>query len=91
MVLGGEALDLWRLATHGASVVCLEQGDWPDRSNYPGASDEWELRAWTEAVRKQVGDDPRRQLVALFDVLDELTDTWAFVFWELGVEFRKTD
>ena len=26
-----------------ASVVCLEQGDWPDPDDYPGAGPDWEL------------------------------------------------
>ena len=25
-----------RLAEAGMDVVCLEQGDWPDRADYPG-------------------------------------------------------
>jgi AcrR family transcriptional regulator len=32
--------------------------------------DQWEIRAWTNAVRKMAGDDPRAQLLAFFDVLD---------------------
>lgn len=32
--------------------------------------DEWEMEAWTRAVRKIAGDDPRRQLLAFFEVLD---------------------
>jgi len=32
--------------------------------------DEWEMNAWTDAVRKTAGDDPARQLLAFFDVLD---------------------
>ena len=32
--------------------------------------DEWELQAWTAAVEKIAGDDPRRKLLAFFDVLD---------------------
>ena len=32
----GAALSL-RLAEHGARVVCLEQGDWVDRSRLPKA------------------------------------------------------
>jgi choline dehydrogenase-like flavoprotein len=32
-----------RLVEAGCSVVCLEQGTWPDRASFPGASDEWEL------------------------------------------------
>ena len=33
-----------RLAEHGARVVCLEQGDWVDRSRLPKASLDWEVR-----------------------------------------------
>lgn len=32
--------------------------------------DQWELQAWTAAVKKLAGDDPRAQLLAFFDVLD---------------------
>ena len=38
-----------RLAEAGFSVVCLEQGDWPDRAAYPGTTPEWEL-----VVRKRL-------------------------------------
>ena len=37
------------LAEHGFDVVCLEQGDWPDRSAFPGTRPDWELairRRW---------------------------------------------
>lgn len=34
--------------------------------------DEWETQAWMRAVQKLAGDDPRKQLLAMFDVLD----TW---------------
>jgi AcrR family transcriptional regulator len=33
--------------------------------------DEWESAAWGRAIYKVAGDDPRAQLLALFDVLDE--------------------
>ncbi len=32
--------------------------------------DEWETQAWRRAVHEMAGDDPRKQLVAVFDVLD---------------------
>jgi AcrR family transcriptional regulator len=31
--------------------------------------DQWEMRAWTAAVEKTAGHDPRQQLLAFFDVL----------------------
>jgi hypothetical protein len=34
--------------------------------------DEWEGKAWSRAVRQAAGDDPRAQLLAIFDVMD----TW---------------
>jgi AcrR family transcriptional regulator len=32
--------------------------------------DEWESEAWGRAVRKLAGDDPRKQLLAMLDVMD---------------------
>jgi AcrR family transcriptional regulator len=32
--------------------------------------EEWEMEAWTAAVAKLAGEDPRQQLLAFFDVLD---------------------
>ena len=34
-----------RLAEAGFKVVCLEQGDWLDRDDYPGNKLDWELKA----------------------------------------------
>jgi choline dehydrogenase-like flavoprotein len=42
-----------RLAEAGFRVVCLEQGAWPDRSDYPGVRPDWELQA-----QKQWSPDP---------------------------------
>ena len=33
------------MVSAGMRVVCLEQGDWPDRGAYPGATPEWEILA----------------------------------------------
>jgi len=32
--------------------------------------DQWETGAWQRAVRRLAGDDPRRQLLAMFEVMD---------------------
>jgi AcrR family transcriptional regulator len=32
--------------------------------------DEWEMQAWTNAIEKMAGDDPKQKLLAFFDVLD---------------------
>jgi len=51
--------------------------------------DEWERRAWMGAVRKLAGDDPRAQLLALFDVLDVWFNDPAFrgcIFINAAVE-----
>ena len=42
-----------RLAEAGCSVVCLEQGDWPDRAGFRGTEPDWEL-----AIRKQWSSSP---------------------------------
>ncbi|MBS1678996.1 MAG: GMC family oxidoreductase [Actinobacteria bacterium] len=34
----------WRLASKGASVVCLEEGDWVDRDTIPKGHVDWEVR-----------------------------------------------
>lgn len=34
----------WRLASHGAKVVCLEQGDWVDEDAIPKGHMDWEVR-----------------------------------------------
>lgn len=52
-----------RCAEAGLSVVCLEQGDWPNREDYPGNKPEWELLAakqWSSAssVREARADYP---------------------------------
>ena len=38
----------WRLAGDGFSVVCLEQGNWLNPSEYPPVGDDWELRQSTD-------------------------------------------
>ena len=32
--------------------------------------DDWEMEAWEGALQKMAGDDPRKKLIAFFDVLD---------------------
>lgn len=51
------------LAEHGFGVVCLEQGDWQNPSDYPGDKAEWELiaqKSWhpNPNVRAQPADYP---------------------------------
>jgi choline dehydrogenase-like flavoprotein len=53
-----------RFAEAGMRVVCLEQGDWPDRTTYPGAAIDAELRIargpWSSvpSVRANAADYP---------------------------------
>ncbi len=52
-----------RLAEAGIGVVCLEQGDWPDRATYRGAEPDWELTArkqWSSSpnIRRAPSDYP---------------------------------
>lgn len=52
--------------------------------------DAWERAAWNRAVRQRGGDDPRRQLVALFDVLDAWFNDPSFggcIFINAAAEF----
>ena len=59
-----------RFAQAGFRVVCLEQGDWPDASSYPGAGPEWEL-----AVGKQWNSSPNiRQRPADYPVEESQSD-----------------
>src|SRR6185295_230565 len=34
----------WSLAETRMNIVCLEQGDWMDPSQYPGMREDWEAR-----------------------------------------------
>ena len=52
-----------RLAEAGFSVLCLEQGTWPDRTAFLGGTEEWELagrQLWSSdpCVRKGPADYP---------------------------------
>ena len=56
-----------RLAEAGMDVLCLEQGDWPDRADYPGPKPDWELQAMKQwapdpNVRAAPGRLPDRRL-----------------------------
>jgi choline dehydrogenase-like flavoprotein len=52
-----------RLAEAGLSVLCLEQGAWPDRTSFRGSQDDWELamaKQWSRLpeVRDRPEDYP---------------------------------
>ncbi len=52
-----------RLAEAGMRVVCLEQGEWPDRTQFRGSEDDWELTSrkqwhWNPNVRELAQDYP---------------------------------
>jgi len=52
--------------------------------------DEWESQAWGRAVRQRAGDDPARQLLAFFDVMDEwfnAPDYHGCMFMNTAAEF----
>lgn len=64
-----------RCVEAGLSVLCLEQGDWPDRARYPGSTPEWELvaaRQWSPAavLRNAPGDYPLDLAESDFGVLN---------------------
>jgi len=59
----GGGVAVRHLAEAGFKVVCLEQGDWPDASEFPGDKLEWELVAdaqWSPNpnTRRQPADYP---------------------------------
>jgi choline dehydrogenase-like flavoprotein len=59
----------------GMSVVCLEQGDWTERSEYPGNKPKWELLAakqWSSApsIRDAPSDYPIDLTSSDFGVLN---------------------
>lgn len=69
-----------RLAEAGIKVVCLEQGDWHDRADYRGASDDWELTA-----RKQWSGSPNiRDLPEDYPVDDANSDVSPLMFSGVG-------
>jgi choline dehydrogenase-like flavoprotein len=69
-----------RLAEAGFKVVCLEQGDWPDRHDYPGSKPDWELQA-----RKQWSPDPNvRQNAADYPINAEDSDIVPLMFNGVG-------
>ena len=52
-----------RLVRAGLSVICLEQGGWPDRTAYRGGQADWELTStkdwsWDPNVRSRAADYP---------------------------------
>ena len=58
-----------RLAEAGFGVVCLEQGEWLDRADYPGNQLDWELKA-----RKDWATSPNlRGLAADYPIVEDDT------------------
>ena len=52
--------------------------------------DEWEWQAWGRAIRKLAGDDPTKQLLAIFTVMDRWLNDPAFrgcMFLNTALEF----
>lgn len=68
------------LATRGFKVVCLEQGDWINASDYPANNPEWELLA-----QKQWAHDPNvRKLPADYPVDVSDSDMWPVMYNAVG-------
>ena len=69
-----------RLAEAGFSVVCLEQGDWHDKAEYPGNKLDWELTA-----RKQWATSPNiRGLPEDYPVVEEDTPVSPLMYSGVG-------
>ena len=68
------------LAEAGFSVVCLEQGDWPDRDDFRGAEDDWEL-----AIRERWALSPNiRGLASDYPVNDDDSEINPLMFNAVG-------
>lgn len=69
-----------RLALEGFKIVCLEQGEWPDRTKFRGAHDDWELTA-----RKQWSADPNiRSLKCDYPIDSSQSDITPLMFNGVG-------
>lgn len=69
-----------RLAEAGFRVVCLEQGQWHDRNDYPGVRLDWEL-----AARKQWATSPNvRGLPEDYPVVDDDSPVAPLMFNGVG-------
>ena len=69
-----------RLAEAGFKVVCLEQGTWPDRHEFPGSKPDWELQA-----QKQWSPDPNvRQHPADYPINTEDSEIVPLMFNGVG-------
>lgn len=68
------------LATQGFSVVCLEQGDWVNPSDFPANQPEWEL-----LIQDQWAHDPnQRALPADYPIGVDDSDMWPVMFNAVG-------
>jgi len=69
-----------RLAEAGFKVVCLEQGDWLDRADYPGNKLDWELKA-----RKDWATSPNiRGLEADYPIVEDDTPVSPLMYNAVG-------
>jgi choline dehydrogenase-like flavoprotein len=68
------------LATAGLSVVCLEQGDWVNPSDFPANQPEWEL-----LIQRRWSHDPNiRQLPADYPLEVSDSDMWPVMYNAVG-------
>ena len=69
-----------RLSERGFSVVCLEQGHWPDRDDFRGGERDWEL-----AIRQRWSASPNvRGLAADYPVNEDESDITPLMFNAVG-------
>jgi choline dehydrogenase-like flavoprotein len=68
------------LAARGLKVVCLEQGDWVNPTDFPANNPEWELQ-----IQHQWAHDPNvRQLPSDYPVDVANSDMWPVMFNAVG-------
>lgn len=97
---GGAAASL-RLAEHGLKVLCLEQGDWLDRSQLPKSHQDWEVRGrryWNPnpGRRRWPSDYPVTNLgkdpvdTYFYNVVGGSTVGFGGIYWRLQPSDFKT-
>lgn len=68
------------LASQGLKVVCLEQGDWVNPTDFPGNNPQWELQ-----IQHQWAHDPNvRKVPSDYPVGVENSDMWPVMFNAVG-------
>ena len=70
----------WKLSESGAKVVLLEQGDWFDQNDYPGDTNDWEIKQ-----KNSFHFNPNiRNLSNDYEILDKNSDIHPLMYNAVG-------